>query len=164
MKYSLILELPLMNAAGSLGFAPPGGSPVDIQQCGAFVTNPISLKRRTPAHGTRFLSYAGGFLLHTGYPNPGLKSVLKHYADRWARLAVPVWVHLLAHQVDDLTHMVHLLEGREGVACLEVGLPPDIDSVSAQSLTRAACGELPVIVRLPLERSVELAQAVVEAG
>lgn len=152
-----------MNSAGSLGFAPQAGS-IDFAQFGAFVTHPISLKKRTPAHGTRYLTFPGGFLLHTGYPNPGLNAVLRHYADRWARQPLPLWVHLLAQRVDELERMVHLLEGREGVACLEVGLPPDIDPFAAKALVRTACGELPVIVRLPLERSFELAEAAVEAG
>lgn len=164
MKYSLTFDRPLMNSAGTLGFAPPKGSPIDVQQIGAFVTNPVSLKKRTPARGTRYLAYRGGFLLHTGFPNPGLRSILKHYALRWGRQPLPVWVHLLADCVDELSQMVHLLEGREGVAGLEVGLAADTDLVEAQAITRAAIGELPVIVRLPLERSLELAEAVFEAG
>jgi dihydroorotate dehydrogenase len=164
VKYSLIFDRPLMNSAGSLGFAPQSSGSIDHEQLGAFVTNPISLKKRTPAKGTRYMAYPGGFLLHTGYPNPGLNSVLKRFAVHWARQPLPVWVHLLAHQVDELTQMVHRLEGREGVACLEIGLAADVDPVLAQALTRAACGELPVIMRLPLERSLELAEAVVEAG
>jgi dihydroorotate dehydrogenase (NAD+) catalytic subunit len=71
---------------------------------------------------------------------------------------------LLADRVDELSQMVQLLEGREGVAGLEVGLAADTDLFEAQAIARAAMGELPVIVRLPLERSLELAEAVVEAG
>jgi dihydroorotate dehydrogenase (NAD+) catalytic subunit len=41
-----------------------------------------------------------------------------------------------------------------------VGLPPDVDATAAAAFARAACGELPVIVRLPFEHSLELACAV----
>lgn len=164
MKYSLAFEPPLMNSAGSLGFAPRSGSTIDFNQLGAFVTNPISLKKRNPASGTRYIAFAGGFLLHTGWPNPGLNAVLKRHAKRWVHQPLPVWVHLLANHVSALSQMVRLLEGRAGVAGLEVGLAADADPDSVQAITRAASGELPVIVRLPLERSVELAELVMESG
>ena len=71
-KSELLLNTPIMNAAGCLGFAPDTHGPTDLSQLGAFITNPISLLARSPAHGPRFLSFPGGFMLHTGYPNPGL--------------------------------------------------------------------------------------------
>jgi dihydroorotate dehydrogenase (NAD+) catalytic subunit len=164
MKYALSFDRPLMNAAGSLGFAPPRSSGVDLEQLGAFVTNPVSLRRRTAANGTRYIAFAGGFLLHTGLPNPGLNAVLARHAERWVRQPLPVWVHVLANHVAELSQMVRLLEGRDGVAGLEVGLAADTDPADAQAFTQAASGELPVIVRLPLERSLELAGAVLEYG
>jgi dihydroorotate dehydrogenase len=45
------------------------------------------------------------------------------------------------------------------VAGIELGLPPEIEAGQAAVLIQAATGELPVIVRLPLERAVELAGA-----
>jgi dihydroorotate dehydrogenase (NAD+) catalytic subunit len=164
MKHTLEFDQPLMNSAGSLGYAPQSRGAIDLERLGAFVTNPVSLKKRTPAHGTRYLAYPGGFLLHTGLPNPGLKSVLKDYAPRWARQTLPIWVHLLAEGAEELSQMAKHLEGRDGVAGLEVGLPANADEFSVQALTRAACGELAVIVRLPLDAPGELAEAAVAAG
>jgi dihydroorotate dehydrogenase (NAD+) catalytic subunit len=163
-KYGLTFEKPLINAAGSLGFAPDHRSGYDLERLGAFVTNPASPGRRTPAHGTRYLPFSGGFLMHTGYPNPGLKAVLRRYAPQWRRQSLPVWVHLLAQGVDEIAQMVRLLEEVEGVAGLEVGLAADVTPVAAQAFTRAACGELPVVVRLPLERASQLAGGVLDAG
>ena len=73
-KYDLEISPPLMNAAGSLGFAPEPSGLVDYSRLGAFVTNPISLRKRTPANSRACLSYPGGLLLHSGYPNPGFQS------------------------------------------------------------------------------------------
>jgi hypothetical protein len=59
-KHDLIIEPPLMNAAGILGFSPDLHSGMHWSQMGAFVTNPVSLghaRRRT-----------GGVL----FPLPGL--------------------------------------------------------------------------------------------
>ncbi len=88
-KYDLDISPPLMNAAGSLGFVPEPNGPVNLKQLGAFITNPISFQARTPARTRTSLPYAGGFLLHSGYPNPGLRAAVRRYAARWARSSLP---------------------------------------------------------------------------
>jgi dihydroorotate dehydrogenase (NAD+) catalytic subunit len=159
MRLDFEFDPPWMNAAGSLGFAPEKHGPVDLSRLGAFVTHPISLEKRSPAHGARYLAYPGGFLLHTGYPNPGLRAAVRRYSEGWGRSPIPVLVHLLCQKVDELSQMVQRLEGLPGVAGIELGLPPEIEAGQARALIEAATGELPVIVRLPLERAIELAAA-----
>ena len=163
MKGDLAFDPPLMNAAGSLGFAPDGRSEMDAASLGAFVTHPISLNPRDPAGGQRFLPCAAGFLLHTGYPNPGLSAVLRKYAGQWARSPRPVLVHLLCQQPEEVARMTNRLEGIPGVCGLELGLPPEVGLPMAQAMIEAAYGELPLVVRLPLERALELGQALVGA-
>jgi dihydroorotate dehydrogenase (NAD+) catalytic subunit len=163
-KYDFTLTNPIMNAAGSLGFVPDARGPVELERLGVFVTNPLSMGSRTPAHGQRYLPYPGGFLLHTGFPNPGFKAARRRYTARWARSPIPVIVHILAQGTDDVTHMVEHLERLEGVMGVELGLPPDVDMETAYAMTEAALGEFPVIVRLPLEGAVELAETVTAAG
>jgi dihydroorotate dehydrogenase (NAD+) catalytic subunit len=160
MKYDLVFDPPLMNAAGSLGFAPAAHGTVDLAPMGAFVTNPISLEPRSPAQGRRFISYPGGFLLHTGYPNPGMRTALRRYAAGWARSPCPVIVHLLCRRADEVARLVGRLEGSPGVVGLELGLPPDVSEAEAIAMIQAAAGELPVIARLPLERAAGLAEAI----
>lgn len=163
-KSDLYFTQPILNAAGILGYAPDPRSPVDITQLGAFVTNPLSRAPRTPAHGLRYQPYPGGFLLHTGLPNPGLSQVLRHYRQHWARSPVPIIVHLMALEPASLARMIERLEGIEGVMGVELGLPPDIDEAATSDFVRAAAGELPLIVRLPLEQAETLAEAALEAG
>ncbi|MEW6718468.1 MAG: hypothetical protein AB1345_13325 [Chloroflexota bacterium] len=162
-KRDLTFDKPIMNVAGMLGFAPDIKGPVDISQLGAFITNPVSRRARKPVQGTRFVSYPGGFLLHTGLPNPGLNAVIRRYAKQWAHSPVPVIVHLLAQEPDELAWMVERLEGIEGVMGIEIGLPPKIETNHATDLAMAALGELPVVVRLPL-KGCDLAPAVIDAG
>lgn len=163
-KHDLAFDPPIMNAAGTLGFFPDAHSPMDWGQLGAFVTNPISQAPRTPARGKRYAAYPGGYLLHTGYPNPGLKYVLRHYAQRWYRSSLPVIVHLLAQGPDEMARMVRQLENVEGVSGLEVGVPGEASPELVGALCQAASGELPVIVRLPFERILELAPTAIQAG
>jgi dihydroorotate dehydrogenase len=166
-KYDLSFSQPLMNASGSLGFAPDPYGPVDLTPFGAFITNPISPEARTPAHGKRVVPFPGGFLLHTGYPNAGLKATLRRHAAQWAGSRLPVIVHLLPGKVEETREMVNALERVEGLfaglLAVEVGLPPEVDAAAAKAFASAACGELPVIVRLPFERAPELARAVAQA-
>ena len=161
-KFDLALNTPIMNAAGSLGFALDTNAPVDISQFGAFVTNPISMRKRTPARGPRLMEIPGGFLLHTGYPNPGLGSAIRHYASHWRRSLLPVIVHLLVQNPAEVSRMVERLESLDSVMGVELGLPPGIDAGLATELVNAAIGELPVIARLPLENARELAPALVD--
>ena len=163
-KHDFTFNPPIMNAAGTLGFTPDLHNALDWSRLGAFVTNPISLTPRTPARGERYLAYPGGFLLHTGYPNPGLTSVLRHFARHWRHSPVPVIVNLLARRVEELTQMARRLENVEGVSGLEVGLTSDAKAETVSAFTRAACGELPVIMQLPVERCAELASSAIQAG
>jgi dihydroorotate dehydrogenase (NAD+) catalytic subunit len=163
-KYDLFIQPPYMNAAGSLGFAPNSHGPVDLGRLGVFVTNPVSLQARAVARGQRFATFHGGFLLHTGYPNPGLSTVIRLYSPRWARSDLPVIVHLLVQDVGQLSGMVERLEVLEGVMGVELGMPPGVDENELRAMMEMAQGELPVIVRLPFESAVTLAITAVEAG
>ncbi|MBN2501115.1 MAG: nitronate monooxygenase [Anaerolineales bacterium] len=163
-KFDLHLNLPLMNAAGSLGFFPDPRGPLDLDCLGAFITSPISLTPRTPARLPRFLPFPGGALLHTGYPNHGLGYVLRHYAAYWARAPLPVIVHLLSDQPHQIVQMVERLEIQEGVTAVEIGLPDEMQAGLARDMAAAAQGELAVVMRLPLHRALELAPVVLEAG
>lgn len=163
-KYDLFLEIPVMNAAGALGFAPQAHAGLDFTQLGAFVTHPVSLKPRTPAHGPRYLAYPGGILVHSGYPNPGLQVVLRRYAARWRNANLPVIVHLLAEQPAEITAALKQLEGLEGVFGVEVGLPPGASPELAMDLVTAALGELPVLARISLDHASELAEPVQGCG
>lgn len=163
-KFDLQLHTPIMNAAGMLGFAPDPFGPLELERLGMFVTDPLSLKARSPARGVRYLEYAGGFLLHTGYPNPGLNAALRRFAPRWARSSLPVMVHLLGQSAETLATMVTQLETVEGVAAIELGVPPEAEAELVQRLIEACLGELPLVVRLPLDRAVSLADELAESG
>jgi len=164
LKHDLTITPLFMNAAGCLGFSPDLHSGVEWTRLGAFVTNPVSLEPRSPAHGQRFHAYPGGFLLHTGYPNPGLTQALRRHVNHWRRSPIPVIVHLLGRNPVEVEKMVRRLEGVEGIMGVEVGVTSQAGLVQVVSFTQAALGELAVIMRLPLERAAELGQAAVQAG
>lgn len=146
---ALDLKSPWLNAAGFQGFSQHRGWPVELQQ-GVFITSPISLKPRHPAANRVCLPFNGGFLLHTGWPNPGLKAVLRAQAAAWARSTVPVWVHLLANDASELQSMIRTLENVEGVMAVELGLKEGISEDKMHDLVSAGMGELPLIVEVAM--------------
>ena len=161
---ALELNTPILNAAGSLGFSPDPHGPIDLKMLGAFITNPISKTARKPANPPRQLEFSGGVLLHTGHPNPGFKNALRRYAARWERADLPVIVHLLADQPNDLRTMTAQVEEVANVMAVEIGVRHDIDAQTTAELVRAAAGELPVIARIPLDRALDLGGAAFQAG
>ncbi len=163
-KFDLSFNPPVLNAAGFLGFTPNLHGLVDLKSLGAFVTNPVSLEPRSPAAGPRFVSFSGGFLLHSGHPNPGLKAVLRRCASRWKRSPLPVWMHLLVRSPQEAVAMLPRLEDLDGIAGIELGLPPGIDLATAQALIQAARGELPLVVKIPIEGAQEMAALAASTG
>lgn len=149
-----------MNAAGTLGFAPPAQWPLP-EPPAAFVTNPISYRPRKPAQGRTLKSFCGGFLLHTGQPSPGFREVIHKYAVRWARSSTPVWAHLLGDTPLHLERMARQLEEMEGVAAIEVSFSHLAGGAEILDGIRAVIGELPLVLAVPLDciRESWLAQA-----
>ncbi len=153
----------MLNAAGSLGFAPDNRLAVTARLDG-FFTNPISLSRRTPAGGTRLLPFPGGALLHTGHPNPGISAAIRQNADKWRRFDRPLFVHLLADHPDQFGRLVRRLESVEGVDGVELGMPPAVEPAVVVDSVKAAIGELPVLVKVELQQAESLVSLVQRAG
>jgi dihydroorotate dehydrogenase len=163
-KQDLTFSTPYMNAAGALGFAPDYRAPVPWEAFGAFVTNPLSLRSRKPTARSALIEYPGGFLLHTGLPNPGLPAAIKKYARRWADSRLPVIVHLMADRPDETMRMVGSLEGRENIAAVELGFAPLLADDIILMTIEMCQGELPLIVSLPTEQVLSLGPRVIQEG
>jgi dihydroorotate dehydrogenase (NAD+) catalytic subunit len=147
-RQDLDFRSPWLNAAGSLGYSPPE-TWAWSEPIGAFITNPVSLFPRTPAEERAVIRFPGGFLLHSGLPNPGLKGLLAG-ARRWERAAVPLWVHIFGDTPEEIEHVVRALESQEVVSAIELGIGPRVDPDLAINLVRAGVGELPLVVNFPL--------------
>lgn len=172
-KRDLYFRTPILNAAGMLGFAPdfrawPNSeffkNSEFLEAFGAFVTNPLSWRpRRVTAH-PEVIEYPGGFLLHTGLPNPSLGAAVKRYAHKWADSSLPIIVHLMADRPEETARMVESLENVENVMAAELGFAPLLTDDIILTALEMSLGELPLIVSLPMEDAVRLAPRVMEAG
>ena len=164
MKRDLYFSKPLMNAAGSLGFAPDARTGIPLDRFGAFVTNPISWRARVPAAKPEIIEYPGGFLLHTGLPNPGFQQVLKRYGPRWDKSGLPVILHLMADRPEETQRMVRTLEAYENVMAVELGFAPLLSDDIILLTLEMSLGELPLIFSLPVEQVLRLGPRLMQEG
>jgi dihydroorotate dehydrogenase (NAD+) catalytic subunit len=164
MKRDLYFSKPIMNAAGSLGFAPDSRMGISLDSFGAFVTNPFSLRPRLPTSQPAVIEYPGGFLLHTGLPNPGLKEGLKKYSAKWTRSDLPIIVHLMADRPEETQNMVRMLESHENVMAVELGFAPLLANDILMLTLEMCLGEIPLIFSLPVEQVLSLGPRLVQDG
>jgi dihydroorotate dehydrogenase (NAD+) catalytic subunit len=164
MKRDLYFSKPIMNAAGSLGFAPDPRTGIDLDSFGAFVTNPISLRPRMPTAQPALIEFPGGFLLHSGLPNSGFPAVIKKHEARWNRAEMPIIVNLMADRPEETMRMVQMLEGIENVMAVELGFAPLLsDDIFLLNLEMCA-GEIPLIFSLPAEQVLSLGPRLIQEG
>lgn len=165
-KNTLIIDTPVMPAAGTFGFGDAYRNIVQIDKLGAIVTNPVTYKAWHPASGTRVIPLDAGVLVHTGLPNRGISKTLAQYRLAWDKLPIPVIMHIVATTPQEVSRCASRIEAEQVVAAIELGLNDDTTPHEAQELVHAAIKqtEKPVLVRLPMQDAYELAGPVVEAG
>lgn len=164
MKRDLYFSKPLINAAGSLGFAPDSRNGIPLDSFGAFVTNPLSLRPRLSATHPAVIEYPGGFLLHTGLPNPGFNATLKKYSAKWKRADLPIIIHLMADRPEEAKHMVRELEIVENVMAVQLGFAPLLADDIILLTLEMCLGEMPLIFALPQEQILTLGPRLIENG
>ncbi len=164
MKRDLYFSKPLMNAAGTLGFAPDSRIGISLDSFGAFVTNPISLRPRPSTPQPAMIEYPGGFLLHTGLPNSGLSAVIKQQSWRWLRAEIPIIVHLMADRPEETSRMVQMLEGIDNVMAAELGFSPLLTDDILLLTLEMCLGELPLIFSLSSEQVLSLGPRLMQNG
>ena len=167
MKRDLYFSKPLINAAGSLGFTPESRAFKELgvlNGLGAFVTNPISLRPRMPTAHPALIRYPGGFLLHTGMPNPGFHNVLKKYSAKWNRSSLPIIVNLMADRPEETQRMVRELENMDNVLAVQLGFAPLLSDDIILLNLEMCLGELPLIFALPHEQVLSLGPKLIQEG
>jgi dihydroorotate dehydrogenase (NAD+) catalytic subunit len=165
-KTQLILESPVIAAAGTFGYGHLYDDIVDFSKIGAIVTNPVTYTPRLPARGPRVIPLDAGVLVHTGLPNMGVSKTIKRWRVQWDKLDPRIVLHLVATTIEEVEKSMAIIDGVENIAAVELGLNDDTDWETAADFTRAAVRstEKPLLVRLPLGDAYEIAEPVAEAG
>lgn len=167
-KLGLALANPVMIASGCGGYGHAYRQLIDLSLFGALVTQPITLRPRRGKAQPRLVETKAGFILDTGHQNPGVKKVLRQYSKLWARLETAVIAHLPADEPDDLMRTARALSkattphGDLALAAFELGLPAQATWSEVEQWVNAIRdgSELPLLVKLPLDAPLEIAEAV----
>ncbi len=165
-KNALVVETPVMNATGTLGFGDEYRDLIDLSTLGAFVTNPLTYTAWSPATGTRVVPLDAGMLVHTGLPNPGISKVIGQCRALWQRMSVPVIAHLVVNSIDDMHKCIALVERESVIQGIELGLSDEISPAETEWHIRSAAqrSEKPLLVRLPFGATADHYQAAIDAG
>jgi dihydroorotate dehydrogenase len=164
-KQDLIINPPIMNSAGILGFIPDDNYPFGLNHLGAFVTHPISLKRRQPAQPPHFERFPGGALLHTGLPNPGIRKALHDHRNHWEMHSQPVILHILANDPQDMKAIVEQLDAIDHpVQALEIGLTHTTPDNAEAIFAVATLSQLPILARVHPDTDHEVQLSLMQSG
>jgi dihydroorotate dehydrogenase (NAD+) catalytic subunit len=169
-KFGLVLTNPLMLASGVIGYGDATLPGLELGRLGGWVTGPVT---RRPWRGDlpKVVETPGGLLWRRGLWNPGVRVIVRDYANLWRRSRAPVIVHLAGDDPDELAAVASTLEGMPGVAGLELDLliahhdeTSDLEEAAEQVLAVRAAADLPILARLPLSISDEAVQGLIELG
>lgn len=165
-KTPLVVGTPVMNAAGVLGFSDAYKGLIDLGSLGAFITNPITYSARSAANGTRMIPLTAGVLMHTGLPNPGVRTLIREHQSAWERMNIPIIAHIAVTTPDDLRACVRDLEQIDAIAAFEVGFHDQITPAEMEWFLRAARGkaEKPILARLPFLLTPQHIEAATDGG
>lgn len=165
-KEPITLNTPVMPAAGTFGYGDAFPNLFEIEKLGAIVTRPVGWRPFSPANGTRLISRPGGAVMHTGLPNPGLIKVIRDNSSLWEMVEIPVILHLIATDTDDVARACERISQAPYIRAVELGLRDDVSWQEAAELVRAAERglERPLLVRLPFPANEDIARAAVDNG
>ncbi len=156
----------LLNASGCLDALT---APETARSLDAFVTKTVTPLPRAGNPPVRIAETEVGMLNSIGLANPGRDAFVRDVLPRLARLEIPIWVSVGGFSAPEYAATCAALDGREGVAALELNLScPNVDEAadSAAEIV-AACREstaLPLYAKLsPASRDVAEAGRAVEA-
>jgi dihydroorotate dehydrogenase len=133
-----------------LDYLPPSHLEFPVEM-GAFLPPSLSFNARNPAAVRAALPFPGGVLLRTGLPNPGMAAALKKYAQRWERLALPLWLSLIPGNATEAQEMSALVDDLECAVAFQMLLPRGASMRERAEILSAAQGEKPFFVELPLD-------------
>ena len=174
----LKLKNPVMVASGTFGYGMEYAEIFDIQRLGAMVCKGITVEPREGNPQPRLVEVGNGLLNSIGLENIGVEALVRDMVPVWAQWDVPVIVNIAGESVAQYAELARTLEGKEGVAALEVNIScPNVarggmgfgtEPQLAAEVTMAVSAEtsLPVIVKLSpnVTDIVEIARAVAGAG
>ncbi len=155
----LRLPNPILVASGTFGYAREMAGLVELGRLGAIIPKTITKQPRLGNTPWRTVETACGVLNSIGLDNDGIEHFLGAHLPYLGSLGAPIIVSIAGRDLDDFVDLAARLNGRPGVAALELnvscpnvaggvdfGTDPDLCR-SVVAGVRAAC-ELPLLAKL----------------
>ncbi len=119
---SLVLNNPVLVAAGTFGYGVEFARRVPIARLGGLITKTLTRHPRSGNPPPRLIETPSGLLNSVGLQNMGLDAFLAEVLPQLQRYAVPIIVSVLGESPKELAEMVQQLERAEPVAAIELNL------------------------------------------
>lgn len=164
-KIGLPVDNPVLLAGGSVGYGEAIHRGLDLSQLGGAIVGPITRYPQIGSAPPRLAESNGGFILENGLQNRGVNAVIKKLARLWPRLGCPVIAQIADNHAEDATFTARRLAGLDGLVGLELLLAPHTSAEDLTALISAIRWEndLPLWVKLPLQKATELAPVAADA-
>lgn len=156
---------PVWIAGGMIGYGEALPRGLDVRGLGGVVVGPIMVKSRAGAALPRFAEGLGGMVLETGWQNRGVSNALARHGKLWPNFGCPVVAQVVGDDARDVGKLAARLATVVGIAGLElVPLSDEVDVVARMVRYAAQESDLPVWVKVPLDKAVAWAEPLVKRG
>lgn len=174
-KQGLLLNNPVMLAGGTVGYGEAMHRGVEPPKLGAVVVGPILRHSHAGPTPPRLAETVGGMVLDAGLQNRGVSAVLKKFAKGWAKLGCPIIAQVADSDVDMMGEVVQRLNDATvgynrqpavELRAIELLAAPTMDDGQLRGLLRTVSidSDLPLLLKVPLERAAPLAVVAAEFG
>jgi dihydroorotate dehydrogenase (NAD+) catalytic subunit len=173
----LALRNPILTASGTFGYAREMERLVDFNRLGGVLPKTVTKAPRPGNAPWRTVETAAGLLNSIGLDNDGIDAFMEHHLQYLRELPTAIIVSIAGRSHDEFVEMARQLDGRRGVAAIELNVScPNVsggvdfgtDAAMCFRLveaTRRACS-LPIIAKLTpnVTRITDIAKAAADGG
>jgi dihydroorotate dehydrogenase (NAD+) catalytic subunit len=173
----LALRNPILTASGTFGYAREMERLVDFNRLGGVLPKTVTKAPRPGNAPWRTVETAAGLLNSIGLDNDGIDAFMEHHLPYLRELPTAIIVSIAGRSHDEFVEMARQLDGRRGVAAIELNVScPNVsggvdfgtDAAMCFRLveaTRRACS-LPIIAKLTpnVTRITDIAKAAADGG
>jgi dihydroorotate dehydrogenase (NAD+) catalytic subunit len=173
----LALRNPILAASGTFGYAREMERLVDFSRLGGILPKTVTRAPRAGNAPWRTVETAAGMLNAIGLDNDGIDAFIEHHVPYLRDLPTAIIVSIAGKSHDEFVEMARLLDGRPGVAAIELNVScPNVsggvdfgtDAAMCFRLVESArqATTLPIIAKLTpnVTRITEIAKAAADAG
>ena len=171
------LRNPILAASGTFGYAREMERLVDFRRLGGILPKTVTMAPRQGNAPWRTVETAAGLLNSIGLDNDGLDAFLAHHLPYLAELPTAVLVSIAGRNREEFVEMARQLDGRRGVAAIELNIScPNVsggvdfgtDAGMCFQLVESArhATTLPIVAKLTpnVTNIVDIAKAATDGG